>query len=61
MIHQHSAVAQLEIDFLQRVDHHKNLLTYFHKEQDANFIYLAIEKCEGDLEDLIQLMNLPAD
>lgn len=32
MIHQHQAVAQLEIDFLQRVDHHKNLLTYFHKE-----------------------------
>ena len=61
MLHQHSDVAQLEIDFLQRVDLHPNLLTYFHQESDQNFIYLAIEKCEGDLEAFLQLMNLPED
>lgn len=54
-------MAQLEIDFLQRVDLHPNLLTYFHQESDQNFIYLAIEKCEGDLECFLQLMNLPDD
>jgi serine/threonine-protein kinase/endoribonuclease IRE1 len=53
LLHEHSALAQLEIDFLQRVDLHPNLLTYFHQESDSNFIYLAIEKCEGDLEQLI--------
>jgi len=57
MLRQHQAVAQLEIELLQRVDLHPNLLTYFHKEADRNFIYLAVEKCEGDLEHLIMLMR----
>jgi len=33
-------------------------LTYFHQERDKNFIYLAIEKCEGDLEQLVRLMKI---
>lgn len=53
MLHQHSEIAWLEIKFLQRVDLHPNLLTYFHQERDKNFIYLAVEKCEGDLEHFI--------
>lgn len=58
MLIQHSEVARLEIDFFQRVDLHPNILTYFHQESDKNFIYLAIEKCEGDLEQLIRLMKI---
>lgn len=58
MLIQHSEVARLEIDFFQRVDLHPNILTYFHQESDKNFIYLAIEKCEGDLEQLIRLMKM---
>ena len=58
MLLHHSEVAQLEIDFLQRVDLHNNLLTYYHQEQDSTFIYLAIEKCEGDLESLVKLMRM---
>ena len=58
MLVQHSEVARLEIDFFQRVDLHPNILTYFHQERDKNFIYLAIEKCEGDLEQLIRLMKI---
>lgn len=59
MIHQHAAVANAEIEFLQKVDLHQNLLTYFHQESDSNFIYLAIEKCEGDLENMVKLMRKP--
>lgn len=43
---------------MQKVDLHPNLLTYYHQEKDENFIYLAVEKCEGDLENLIQLMKV---
>ena len=42
----------------QKVDLHPNLLTYYHCESDQTFIYLAIEKCEGDLEGLIYLMKI---
>jgi hypothetical protein len=38
------------------VDLHPNLLNYYDREQDKDFIYLAIEKCEGNLEDLISLI-----
>lgn len=39
------------------VDLHPNLITYFDKHEDRDFIYLAIEKCEGNLENLIELMK----
>ena len=43
--------------FLQKVDLHPNLLTYFDKEEDRDFVYLAIEKCEGNLENLVEFMK----
>jgi serine/threonine-protein kinase/endoribonuclease IRE1 len=51
-------VAESETNFLQKVDLHPNLLTYFHQEKDELFIYLAVEKCEGDLEHLVNLMKI---
>jgi serine/threonine protein kinase len=39
------------------VDLHPNLITYYDKHEDRDFIYLAIEKCEGNLENLIELMK----
>mmetsp|Transcript_32082 Transcript_32082/g.49058 ORF Transcript_32082/g.49058 Transcript_32082/m.49058 type:complete len:163 (-) Transcript_32082:1038-1526(-) len=60
MLHYNLQVAKQEIEFLQKVDLHPNLLTYFHEEKDDNFIYLAVEKCEGDLEHFIYLMKQPA-
>jgi len=39
------------------VDLHPNLITYYEKDEDKDFIYLAIEKCEGNLENLIDLMK----
>ena len=39
------------------VDLHPNLITYYDKHEDKDFIYLAIEKCEGNLENLIELMK----
>ena len=39
------------------VDLHPNLITYYDKHEDKDFIYLAIEKCEGNLENLIDMMK----
>jgi len=36
---------------------HPNLITYYDKEEDRDFICLAIEKCEGNLENLVELMK----
>ena len=58
MLHEHQTIADSEIEFLQKIDVHPNLLTYYHQEKDDVFIYLAFEKCEGDLEHLVNLMKL---
>lgn len=57
MLLQHNIVAQKEIEFLQKVDLHPNLITYYDKEEDKDFVYLAIEKCEGNLENYVELMK----
>jgi serine/threonine-protein kinase/endoribonuclease IRE1 len=58
MLLQHNSLAMQEIKFLQNVDLHPNLITYFNKEEDEHFVYLAIEKCEGNLDNLVQLMKV---
>ena len=42
---------------MQKVDLHPNVITYYDKEEDKDFVYLAIEKCEGNLENLVELMK----
>lgn len=37
---------------------HPNLITYYDKEEDKDFVYLAVEKCEGNLENYVELMKL---
>jgi serine/threonine-protein kinase/endoribonuclease IRE1 len=58
MLLQHSKLANKEIQFLQKVDLHPNLITYYDREECRDFVYLAIEKCEGNLENLVELMKL---
>ncbi len=57
MLLQHNQIAEQEIKYLQKVDLHPNVITYFDKEEDRDFLYLAIEKCEGNLENLVELMK----
>jgi len=59
MLVQHNKVANKEIQFLQKVDLHPNLITYFDKEEDDNFVYLVLEKCEGNLDHLVHLLQIP--
>lgn len=37
---------------------HANLIRYFDKEEDKDFVYLAIEQCEGNLEDYVELIKM---
>ncbi|CDW79003.1 serine threonine-protein kinase endoribonuclease ire2 [Stylonychia lemnae] len=57
MLLQHNSIASHEIQFLQKVDLHPNVITYYDNEYDKDFVYLAFEKCEGNLENLVELMK----
>ena len=50
--------ADKEISLLIQSDQHPNVLRYYAKEEDASFIYIALEKCAGSIQDLIER---PAD
>lgn len=45
--------AQKEIKFLITSDEHPNVVRYFAMEEDAEFVYVALERCSMSLHDLI--------
>jgi len=49
-----SANAAQEISLLIQSDQHPNVLRYYAKEEDASFIYLALEQCVGSVQDLVE-------
>lgn len=52
-------VAVKEISALIDSDNHPNVIRYFVKEEDAEFIYIALEKCAGSFDQLIELSAQP--
>lgn len=52
------ADAQAEIDMLEKVDSHENIIRYFIHEEKGNFIYIALEFCSTNLEDAIENRSL---
>lgn len=42
-------VAKGEVDLLLRADAHPNITRYYAKEEDGDFVYLALELCVGSL------------
>ena len=42
-------VAKGEVDLLLRADAHPNITRYYAKEEDGDFVYLALELCAGSL------------
>ena len=42
---------QREIEIITKADCHPNVVRYFHTESDRNFIYLALELCDGTFYD----------
>ena len=51
----YSGYADSEINNLLKADAHPNIVWYFDMEEDQDFLYIAIEECAGNLEDLIKM------
>jgi len=45
---------QQEVKILLTCDSHENVVTYFKKEIDSDFIYTALELCDGTLQQWMQ-------
>ena len=48
---------QREIKIISKVDCHCNIVRFFHTESDDNFIYLALELCDGTFDDYFSNTN----
>jgi len=51
----YTGFADAEINNLLKADAHPNIVWYFDMEEDNDFLYIAIEECAGNLEDLIKM------
>ena len=49
-----SSAVEREISIMMKIDRHPNILKYFAKEEDENFIYIGTELCEGNLATFVQ-------
>ncbi|KAK3437329.1 hypothetical protein EUGRSUZ_C01995 [Eucalyptus grandis] len=54
LVRAHCDVASNEIQILMSSDQHKNIVRYHGVEYDPDFVYLALEHCACNLDDLIQ-------
>ncbi|EXB50998.1 Serine/threonine-protein kinase/endoribonuclease IRE1 [Morus notabilis] len=55
LLQSHHEVALKEIQHLKESDHHQNIVRYYGVERDKDFVYLALERCNCNLDDLIQI------
>lgn len=49
-----TTLATHEVTLLQESDEHPNVIRYFAKEQQNNFLYIALEPCPANLADLVE-------
>ena len=49
-----NTIASKEVSTLITSDNHPNVIQYYAKEEDSEFIYIALEKCAGSLDKLIE-------
>ena len=49
-----SKAVEREISIMMKIDRHPNILKYFAKEEDENFIYIGTELCELNLATFVQ-------
>ncbi|TKX26244.1 ribonuclease-like protein 1 [Elsinoe australis] len=52
MLSQYYELASQEVVFLQENDDHPNVIRYYCQERDQNFLYIAVELCQGSLWDV---------
>ena len=54
MLSAYDSSAANEIDLLCRTDDHANLIRYFMRETDGEFVYLALELCDRSMSDAVE-------
>jgi cell division protein FtsB len=54
-------IAYKEIQLLIESDTHPNVVRYYSKDEDHQFVYLVLEHCEGNLHELTINFNLNKD
>lgn len=52
MLQQYFDVASQEVSLLQQSDDHPNVIRYFCHQKTADFLYIAVERCQASLWDL---------
>ncbi|KAL1625975.1 bifunctional endoribonuclease/protein kinase ire1 [Neofusicoccum ribis] len=52
MLPQYYELADQEVSLLTQSDDHPNVIRYFCKQKDENFLYIAVELCQASLWDL---------
>jgi serine/threonine protein kinase len=57
MLSQFSKAAEREIGLLIRSDGHGNVVRYFLKEQQGEFVYLALQLCRMSLRDFVMQLQ----
>ncbi|CCE64353.1 hypothetical protein TPHA_0H01470 [Tetrapisispora phaffii CBS 4417] len=51
-------IASTEIDLLSESDDHPNVIRYYCSEETGRFLYIALELCNSNLEDLVEKRRL---
>lgn len=57
LLRSHLKVNHDEINLLRESHHHPNIVMYYGHEVDRDFVYLVMELCACDLDDLIQMSS----
>ena len=52
MLSQHVELAEQEVTLLEDNQGHPNVIRYFCRQQDSNFLYIALELCQASLWDI---------
>eukprot|EP00123_Amoebidium_parasiticum_P004971 comp16226_c0_seq2/m.13925 comp16226_c0_seq2/g.13925 ORF comp16226_c0_seq2/g.13925 comp16226_c0_seq2/m.13925 type:complete len:365 (-) comp16226_c0_seq2:80-1174(-) len=55
---QYYEIANHEVSLLLHSDHHNNVIRYYVKEHDTQFLYMGLELCQASLADVIE-RNFP--
>ncbi|OMO71914.1 hypothetical protein COLO4_27942 [Corchorus olitorius] len=56
----HHDIALKEIELLRASDWHQNIVRWYGWEYDEHFVYLALERCNCSVGDLIQILSPPS-
>ncbi|KAK3608719.1 hypothetical protein CHS0354_038162 [Potamilus streckersoni] len=54
LLKEYFSLAEQEVKLLRESDQHPNVIRYFWMEEDIHFLFIALELCDGNLEDYVE-------